>query len=312
MSAGGVTIVRHSSVKPGKDDEFAAWRGRLLARLREHPGFLRVETHPPDSTQPDWVTVEHFEGIDEATAWLESPARAELLTQAEDILEGGDCLNILVNPDRPTRDVTAVITNEVAPGAEKQFLDWQRRIQIAQERFPGYRGVDVQAPIPEVNPAWVTLLRFDTADNLRGWLESPECKRLTDESQGFLVRADARVSRVSFSSLLPTEEQVQAPPDWKVNMIVLLVLYPVVMITLVFIDRLFPGMSMGPLTFINNVIGVSVTGFLLIPWAAGRLRTWLSPDPATEPRTTIVGTALIVLAYIVLIVVMSAMANRFS
>lgn len=308
---GGVTVVRHSTVIAGQEEAFAAWRGRLLARLGSHPGFLGVDTHPPDATQDDWVTVEHFTDIGAATAWLESPGRAELLAEVGNFLTGVESVTIIVESDRPTSDVTAVITNEVKPGKEKEFGEWMERIQTIQATYPGYRGVEVQQPIPGVNPAWVTLLRFDTAENLRNWLNSADCQRLTEESSEWMERSEARVTRVSFNNWLPADEQAMQPPEWKVNMVVLLVLYPVVMLTLVFFDKLFPNMGMGPLTFINNIIGVALTGFILIPWAAGRLKTWLSPPPDKEPRTTIVGTLLMLLGYAVSIVVMSAIAARF-
>lgn len=309
----GVTVVRHSTVVAGHEEEFAAWRGRLLARLGAHPGFLRVDTHPPDDTQSDWVTVEHFVNIAAATAWLESPARAELLEESGDFIEGIDSVTIIVDSDRPVSDVTAVITNEVRPGSERQFAEWQERIQAVQATYPGYRGVEVQQPIPGVNPAWVTLLRFDTAENLRTWMTSEDCRRLTEESEEWMEHAEARVTRVSFNNWLPPDEQVLQPPEWKVNMIVLLVLYPVVMLTLVFFNKLLPSSwGLGPITFIDNIIGVALTGFILIPWGAGRLKTWLSPPAEDEPRTTILGTALMILGYLVLVILMSAVANTFG
>ncbi len=307
------TIVRHARVFPGKEDGFIAWRGRLLAELGRHPGFLTVETYPPDGDQPDWVTVERFNSQRAAVAWLESPARAALVGQANDLIEGIDSVNVIVGPEQTRgRDVTAVITNLVKPGMEPEFQAWRKHIQDVQSTFPGYRGIDVQPPIEGVNRNWVTLLRFDTAEHLRGWLDSGECARLTAESEPLMASAEYRVSRTSFSNWLPDAERAAEPSVWKVNAIVLLVLYPVVVLTLLFVNPLLSSWGLAPLTFLDNVIGVALTGFWLVPWAAGRLGKWLAPPAGQERRITIWGTVGMLLAYAVLIVVMTLIADLAS
>ena len=312
-SAGAsATIVRHATVVPGKEDEFIAWRGKVLAELGHHDGFLTVETYPPNADQPDWVTVERFDSQDSAVAWLESPARAALLGQAHGLVEGIDSVNVIMGPaETRRRDVTAVITNRVQPGKEAEFQAWRAEIQDVQSTYPGYRGIDVQPPIEGVNPNWVTLLRFDSAENLRHWLDSEDCARLTAESEPLMASAEYRVSRTSFANWLPEEERVAEPPAWKVNAVVLLVLYPVVMLTIVFLNPHISGLGVGPVTFIGNIIGVAATGFWLVPWAAGRLKTWLVPPAERERQITLVGSLLMVVGYAVLVLVMSLVAARF-
>lgn len=308
----GAVIVRHARVQPGLAEEYTTWRGRVLAALGRHQGFLRVETFPPDAAQPDWVSVEHFDSPAAARAWLGSPERAVLAEQVVPLLAAPDSVNIIVgDAEVPPSDVTAVITNSVRPGMEAQFREWHERIGAAQARYLGYRGAEVQEPIAGVNPNWVTLLRFDTAEHLRAWLDSADCARLTAEAEPFLASGEYRVTRTTFASWLPAEEQAAQPSLWKVNAIVLLVLYPVVMLTIIFINPWTSGLGVGPQTFVANVIGVVATGFVLVPWAAGLLRTWLSPPPGTEPRTTVLGWVLIVLGYVGLIAAMSALAARF-
>jgi len=309
-STRAAAIVRHTKVLAGKEDLYLQWRARLTGALHQREGFLRVESHPPQEDQPDWVSIERFASIESAKAWLCSDRRLELAEDIADLVDGPDSVNILFGDEQSRgTEVTAVITNDVRNGKEPEFHQWQRRIQTAQSQFAGYLGVNVQEPIPGVNPAWITLLRFDTADNLRGWLDSDVCQKLREESSGLLEQADYRVMRTSFSNWLPSQERAENPPAWKVNAIVLLVLYPVVMLTIVFLNPHVAGLGTGVVTFIGNVIGVAVTGFWLVPFAAGRLGTWLSPPPQRARRVTIVGAALMMLGYLVLIAVMSTIAS---
>ncbi len=308
-----VAIVRHTNVRPGAEEDYALWRGRLLSAIHETAGFENLEVHPPHGSQSDWVTVERFESLESAQTWLASDRRLDLVAEVEHLTEGPDTVTLLSDDSpRPEAGVTAVITNRVRPGCQDEFRQWQRRIQAAQARYPGYIGVTVQPPIAEVNPDWVTLLRFDTEDHLRAWLGSADCARLHEESLPLMEHADYRVTGASFRNWLPAAEQAAEPPLWKVNAVVLLVLYPVVVLTLVFINPLIAGLGLAPVTFIDNVIGVAATGFLLVPWAARALTRWLAPPAADATRITWWGTAGMLVAYAVLIVLMTLVATHFS
>lgn len=275
-------------------------------------GFERVEVYPPDADQDDWVSIERFDSVESARAWLTSDARAGLVDEVVALVDGPDSVTIIADDAAShRRETTAVITDVVRPGSEGRFRDWLQRIQIAQSKYPGYLGVSVQEPIEGVNPAWVSLLRFDTAEHLRGWLESEECERFRAESEDMLDHGDYRVTRTSFTSWLPAQERAAEPSVWKVNAVVLLVLYPVVMLTIIFLNPRIAGLGVGPVTFIGNIIGVAATGFWLVPWAAGRLQTWLVPPPGRERQVTLVGSLLMLAGYAVLVVVMSLLAARF-
>ena len=307
-------IVRHTRVRPGMEDRYTQWRAEMLTAVRAQPGLLAVEIHPPDAAQDDWVTVERFASTSAARAWLDSPKRQAMLVGSEDFIEGADSVTLIADTAnaKGATEVTAVINNRVRAGAEADYRQWLRDIQAAQSHFPGYLGVTVQPPIEGVTEDWVSLLRFDTAEHLRGWLESPQCAQLTQAAQPMLDRAEYRVTSASFRNWLPEAERAAEPAVWKVNAIVLLVLYPVVLLTVVFINPILAPLGVALTVFIGNVIGVAATGFWLVPWAAGKMSRWLSPDPADEPRATRLGTLYVVLAYAGLIAAMTAIALRFA
>lgn len=308
-SAKPAAIVRHTSVRADATDAYALWRARLTTALGEQPGFLRLEVYPPDDSQPDWVTVERFDTVDHAQSWLQSDARNALSVAANSIVTGPDTVTMLVGdgPGQPL-DVTAVITERPKADRLAEYRAWQRRIQNAQSQFPGYRGVEVQPPIPGVTEEWVTLLRFDTADNLRNWLESDTCREFVKESEHVLDVGTYRVARTTFANWLPAQEQAANPSPWKVNAIVLLVLYPIVMLEIVFLYPRLGFLSLGPMTFIGNAISVYLTGFFLVPWAARWLQRWLVPDGPVSTSKAILGWVGMGAGYAVLVLIMSLIA----
>lgn len=73
-----------------------------------------------------------------------------------------------------TDRATAVITQSVRAGQEKDFENWQKRVGKIIAEFEGYRGKEVIL-ISDTRPQeYVIILHFDTAKNLNQWEDSPE------------------------------------------------------------------------------------------------------------------------------------------
>ena len=66
---------------------------------------------------------------------------------------------------------TVIIGQHVRRGAEKEFLTWQHGLNDAASSYPGFIGAGVTAPT-DGQSEWVVIYRFDSAANLRAWLNS--------------------------------------------------------------------------------------------------------------------------------------------
>ena len=89
----------------------------------------------------------------------------------------------------------------------------------------------------------------------------------------------------------------QVPPSWKQGMIVLLVLFPVVMLELLYLNPLLQSLNPAVATFIGNLLSVVATAFLLIPLALRAFKWWLLPRPNDSAGVEVAGTALIIGLY---------------
>ena len=69
---------------------------------------------------------------------------------------------------------------------------------------------------------------------------------------------------------------------WKMDMIVLLLLYPIVFLWGVFVGTPLLAnklnMPFAIALFIGNIFSVGMTGFM-VPWVANRMGWWLNPTP---------------------------------
>lgn len=304
---GAVTVVTQTQVLPGFEEPFAVWQEQTSAAIAGLPGFLgQTVMRPSPPAQVDWVILQRFDSSAAAVAWLNSPLRLARVTGAQSMLVGRDDIHIV--PDGQSgvlpAPVSAVISTRIKPGQEAAYRTWEQRIASAQSKAPGFQGYRFEAPIPGVQEDWLSILRFDSEDNLQRWLASPERKALLAEAEPFTEEFHARIARAGFDQWFAQPAKGQpSQAAWKQNMVVLMLLYPVVF--------LFGLAVQGPLLmgkwgiafpialFIGNVVSICLLNYL-VPWTSQRFSWWLSPahpSGALDLR----GTVLILAIYAVLI-----------
>lgn len=96
------------------------------------------------------------------------------------------------------------------------------------------------------------------------------------------------------------------PPVWKMDMLVLLLLDPVVFLFAKFVGAPLLGRTLGfPFAitqFASNVVSVLLTGFF-VPRVARRFNWWLRPAGTARPlRTNLLGAALLLALYAAMVV----------
>jgi antibiotic biosynthesis monooxygenase (ABM) superfamily enzyme len=306
-----VTLVTQTRVLPGRDAEFAAWQQRVNDALAAVRGYMdHTVTAPTPPVQLDWVIVQRFRSVDDARAWLQSPARQRLVAEIQPILVGTDDIHLFKDDAAgpPATSVSAVISMHVTPGLEPKFRAWQRKMAAAEATFPGFQGDKLEPPIAGVQDDWVCIVRFDSDEHLQAWLTSAERQRLLDEGKSLSAESHIRTVRGGFEGWF-TFGGTAAAPAWKQNMIVLLVLYPVVFLFGYWVGTPLLGKALGLpfwlVLFIGNAFSVILTGYLLIPQASRAFMRWLTPLPNAPKWTTAAGTALVVALYVVCLLAFS-------
>ena len=294
-------IIATAKVRPGMDAEFTAWKAHHDLVIGKFPGFVSSDIIPP--TRPDsneWTIILNFRSNEDLVVWQKSKDHAEIIAEGVPLFEGGnfgEVVQIGESGERPDSNVTEVIFSKIKSGKEDTYREWAARIQSAQAKYPGYKGTFLQPP-DEKGGFWTTIMRFDSASHLEGWMNAPERKEMLSESKAFIEHEQLTRLATAFPGWVPTDPITgQGPPNWKTGMLVLLGLFPIVMLEARFLSPWLASLNFSPAMFIGNVLSVAGTTYLTMPLFVKALKWWLLPEPAAPKSVHWKGTLLVFALY---------------
>jgi antibiotic biosynthesis monooxygenase (ABM) superfamily enzyme len=302
---GGVTLVTQTRVRAGREDEFANWQRGIGAAVAEFSDFIEQTVIPPNPpVQIDWVILQRFASLEGATSWLNSSRRLGLIEHVLPMLVGQDDIHILKDDAVGVlpSPVSAVIATRLKPGAEAAYRAWEQKVAAAQTKAKGFQGYRFEPPIPGVQESWLAIVRFDTEEHLQAWMNSPERLNLLKEADPFTEEFHARIVRTGFDQWFKVPDRAPPPAAWKMNMLVLLMLYPVVFLFGIWVQTPFligkAGLPFWLALFIGNVVSVLLLSWL-VPAASRSFRWWLAPGCDGRGWTSPAGAGLILMLYAV-------------
>lgn len=191
---------------------------------------------------------------------------------------------------------SAVVSQRVPPEREEWFLAWQRGVSAAAETFAGFRGTDVFPPAAGAGEQWITVIHFDAPDQLEAWLASPVRAQWVEKLRAHVGDFDLASFSRGFGpwfSCLRDGADHDAPPGWKMALVVLLGLYPTVMCL-----TLFPGPFLSPLglalsMLLGNAMSIGILQWGVMPLLNVGFGRWLTASGPAGRRTTVRGVAVI-------------------
>ena len=301
-SSGSVKLVSAMRVRESLRNQFLEWNGRVADALLASPGFTSREVIPPQTEDiKEWIFITRFDSIEHLRAWRASDARNRLFEEVKPLLDGEftELVGDAAAQYHLENSVTEVILEQVAPGKEAAYQEWSNRIQQAQAASPGYQGGYSQPPKTS-GAGWMTLMRFSSIDDLNRWMNSPARKALLEESKDLVAASYQHRVDTSFPGWVPTDPASgQAPPNWKVTMLVLLGLYPIVCLEILFLMKRLGqlGLKSALAGFVGNAISVTLVAYVTMPYLVRWLNWWLLPKPDAPKSVHWKGTLVVFALY---------------
>lgn len=175
---------------------------------------------------------------------------------------------------------TMVFARKVERGKHEQYEEWLRSVSRATSGFDGYRGTTIIRPATD-RAEYVAIVQFDTSEHLDLWLRSDERNRCLDDLGKIGIESEEITSLAGLEHWVSHTGNLQAPPPkWKMAIIILVGLYPIVFIQGLVLDPLLAPLS-GPLSLLVSLaISVSVMVWLVLPLLSRVFARWLSTQHA--------------------------------
>lgn len=297
------TLVTRLSISPDAKENFSKWQALLHETIVTHPGFVSLEILSPAQTaETDWVVVQRFNSAENLKQWRASSDLRKLLEDLKLLFTAG-----VADPIKETEPeffqhvggVTEVFITKVEEEQVDGYHDWMGKIHEAESKFPGFQKVFVQAPEEPSKGSWITILQFDTQENLDRWLSSKERQEVLSKGLSLMKSLESHRVGSSFASWF-REDAVKGniPPLWKQTMLILLVLFPLVMLEFKYLNPWTAPLNISLGTFIGNAVSVSLVSWPMMPLAIRSLRWWLHPSSTNRMKTELLGIGTVLFLYI--------------
>lgn len=301
-------LILKFKIPPAAVNAFTDWQGELNKTIATFPQFLSLEINSSVSGEAsEWDVIQRFETEKALEEWKSSSEHQRCLEELKQMIGQEEASFSEVTSDSRSilGAVTEVFFSQVKPENEHAFREWMAKMHHAEAKFPGFKGVYVQTPGRSKGGNWITLLQFDSPENLDRWLSSKERLAILKEAGPLLKSLDSHRVESPYAGWFSSMERGgEVPPAWKQTMIVLLVLYPLVMLEMKFLSPHLTELNPALATFIGNAISVSLVSWPMVPLAITLLNRWLFPSAAHRFRVNVVGTLFVAALYLMEIILL--------
>jgi len=175
---------------------------------------------------------------------------------------------------------TVVISHHVLDDKRHAYEDWLNEIGPICRSSLGNVDWQIVRPIPTLTDSYTVIVRFDTADNLKNWMESQDRKRLIAKIHPLLLRDDNYFIKSGLDFLFaPENEKIKSPVRWKQYLITWSAIYPLSLIIPLILLPPLRMMNIPPIRLIDSffVSGLIVLlmVYLIMPYYTRWIKKWL-------------------------------------
>lgn len=291
--------IQSVTIRPECKSRFMDWQAKLNAVIAGFEGFVSLEFTSSTDHPTSWVIVQRFSSDEGIALWKKSPEYLKLMSELRELTTENGFQEQTEREANLRTGVTEVIITEVQPENEKTYREWSAKIHQIEAKFQGFRGVYVQSPNQSQGRHWVTLLQFDTPQNLDRWLESPERQELLKKSSSLISNLESHRVASPYGGWFYSPKHTEVPSVWKQTMLILLALFPIVILEMKYLNPVTQGLNPSLSTFIGNAISVSLLAFPVMPIVIYLLSWWLFPNSTEHLKKTVLGTLFVFALYFI-------------
>lgn len=174
--------------------------------------------------------------------------------------------------------ITVLVNRVVSRTEEERFLSTLKELLHDFGRFPGTSGNMVFRREIENDVEFSILQRFAKSDDHDAWLKSPQFPVWVREIAPATPTADHIHRYSGMESFFVTAQAPDAPPRWKMAMILLIAVYPMSLVLSHWFAPMLSKMSLFSGSLLTSVFMVFAMTYVLVPILTKVFQGWLQPS----------------------------------
>jgi len=122
---------------------------------------------------------------------------------------------------------SVVISHHILEGKHEAYEAWLNDIAPVCKSYPGHIDWQIIRPIPNLTFIYTVIIRFDTIENLKNWMESQDRKQLIEKARPLFAKDDNYYINSGLDFLFVSEnEKPNPPPRWKQYLVTWSAIFP--------------------------------------------------------------------------------------
>jgi antibiotic biosynthesis monooxygenase (ABM) superfamily enzyme len=173
-----------------------------------------------------------------------------------------------------TGSATMVFSRKLGPGQHEKYEDWLGQVMAATSGFAGYGGTTLLRPAAP-NEEYTAIVHFDTTERLERWLTSAERTECLRALEDIAVESEEISSLAGLDHWVSLKGGIKPPPDWKMAVLILVGLYPIVILDALYLSPLLAFLPWPVGILVSLMVSVPIMVWIVLPLLSKLLGRWL-------------------------------------
>jgi antibiotic biosynthesis monooxygenase (ABM) superfamily enzyme len=190
-------------------------------------------------------------------------------------------MTLPVNPaELAANGATVVINHRVHDGRVNDYEIWLSEIGPLCRASEGCLDLQIIRPIANLTTTYTVVIRFDTLEHLRQWMESQQRQQLIEKAAPLLAGEDSYSIRSGLDFWFTRAGQnVKVPVRWKQFLITWSAIYPLGLGVPLVLGPILRGLGAPDNRFFTALLGTATVVFLMVyvvmPRYTSLVQRWL-------------------------------------
>lgn len=160
---------------------------------------------------------------------------------------------------------TVVITHRVREGQQAGYESWLNEIGPVCRSWPGHLDWHIVRPVAGLTSTNTVVIRFDTTEHLRAWMNSPVRKELIAKVRPMLAEDDDFFIRSGLDFwFIPEGAKAKVPVRWKQFFVTWSAIYPLVLVVPLIFTPLLRWMGIVENRYLATLCVTGAVVFLMV------------------------------------------------